>query len=59
MVGLLSHQGVGGTQDGLVRLVVYIEVIQVVWVCDNWVFIETGRLPLEEHINNGDLGYFG
>lgn len=49
----------GGTENGFARLVVCLEIIQVVWVFDNWVFVETEGLLLEEHINNGDLGYFG
>jgi len=57
--GLPHHQEVGGTENGFARLVVCIEIIQFVWVFDNWVSLETEGLLLEEHINSGDLGYFG
>lgn len=59
MDGVLSHWEVGGSKNGFVRLVVCIEFIQVVWVFDSWVLVETQELLLEEPINNGDLGYFG
>ena len=40
MDGVLSHREVGGSKNGFVRLVVCIEIIQVVWVSDSWVLVE-------------------
>lgn len=48
MDGVLSHRDVGGTKNGFVRLDVCVEIIQVVWVFDSWVLVETQGLLLEE-----------
>lgn len=52
--GLLSHQKVGGTENRFVRLTMCIQIIRVVGV-----FVGTEEPLLQEHINNGDLGYIG